>query len=187
MNTSEPVAESPSPASLRHALGHFGTGVTIVTTLGRDGAPVGVTANSFNSVSLEPPVVLWSLRAASPSLDAFDSSGRFVVHVLTLAQVELSRRFASPVPDKFGGVHWVGGLHGLPLIQGCAAVFQCRTLQRQVIGDHVLYLGQVHALDHLPRPADAPCDTTQADPALQPLLYCHGRYARANPHQGITP
>lgn len=159
--------ESPSPAfdsrDLRQALSAFGTGVTVVTTLDGEARPVGVTANSFNSVSLEPPIVLWSLRKSSPSLPAFDACGRFVINVLTLDQVPLSRRFASPVPEKFHEVAHAPGTHGLPVLAGCAAVFECQTAQRHEVGDHILYLGRVEAYHHRPGPA---------------LLFCQGRYAQ---------
>ena len=148
---------------LRRALGRFGTGVTIVSTLDAQGVPTGVTANSFSSVSLAPPIVLWSLRRASPSLAAFDATGRFVINVLALEQVELSRRFASPVADKFAGVGHTRGLGGLPVVEGCAAVFECRTEQRLEVGDHVLFLGLVEAYGH------------QVGPTL---LYCQGQYAQ---------
>lgn len=147
---------------LRRALGRFGTGVTIVSTLGADGVPVGVTANSFSSVSLDPPIVLWSLRRHSPSLAAFDSAGRFVINVLALDQLELSRRFASSLPDKFAGVECRPGVAGLPVLEGCAAVFECRTEQRLEVGDHILYLGRVEAYGHRLGPT---------------LLFCQGRYA----------
>jgi len=150
-------------ADLRRALGRFGTGVTIVSTLDAQGAPVGVTANSFSSVSLDPPIVLWSLRRASPSLAAFDATGRFVINVLSLEQLELSRRFASPVADKFEGVDHAPGLAGLPVVGGCAAVFECRTEQRLEVGDHILFLGRVEAYGH------------QVGPTL---LYCQGQYAQ---------
>jgi len=150
-------------ADLRRALGRFGTGVTIVSTLDGLGAPVGVTANSFSSVSLEPPIVLWSLRKASPSLAAFDATGRFVINVLALEQLELSRRFASPVADKFSGVDHYQGLGGLPVVAGCAAVFECRTQQRLEVGDHILFLGLVESYGH------------QGGPTL---LYCQGQYAQ---------
>jgi 3-hydroxy-9,10-secoandrosta-1,3,5(10)-triene-9,17-dione monooxygenase reductase component len=125
---------------------------------------VGVTANSFSSVSLDPPIVLWSLRRASPGLAAFDASGRFVINVLTLQQVELSRRFASPVADKFTGVSHSPGLGGLPVLQDCAAVFECRTEQRLEVGDHILFLGRVEAYGHRVGPT---------------LLYCQGQYAQS--------
>jgi flavin reductase (DIM6/NTAB) family NADH-FMN oxidoreductase RutF len=158
------TTQSPIDATdLRRALGRFGTGVTIVSTLDAQGSPVGVTANSFSSVSLQPPIVLWSLRRASPSLAAFDATGRFVINVLALEQVELSRRFASAVPDKFTGVEHTPGLCGLPVLQGCAAVFECRTEQRLEVGDHILFLGRVESYGHRLGPT---------------LLYCQGDYAQ---------
>ena len=152
-----------STRAFRSALGMFATGVTIVTARAADGSLVGLTANSFNSVSLEPPIVLWSLRKASPSLPAFDACGRFVINVLTLDQVPISQRFASPVPEKFRDVAHAPGEHGLPVIEGCAAVFECQTEQRHEVGDHILYLGRVQAYHHRPGPG---------------LLFCQGRYAQ---------
>lgn len=149
--------------ALRRALGSFGTGVTVVSTRAADGRPVGVTANSFNSVSLDPPIVLWSLRRQSPSLAAFDHSGRFVVNVLAVGQVELSRRFASPQADRFEGVAHRAGLAGLPVLEGSTASFECRTVQRLEVGDHILFLGRVEAFAHQPGAG---------------LLYCQGRYAQ---------
>jgi flavin reductase (DIM6/NTAB) family NADH-FMN oxidoreductase RutF len=148
----------------RKALGSFGTGVTIVTTKAADARLVGVTANSFSSVSLEPPIVLWSLQKTSPNLSAYDDCGRFVINVLSLAQIEHSKRFASPVPDKFNGVDYTLGIEGLPLLKGCAATFECLTIQRLDVGDHILFLGQVEAYQHLDQTA---------------LLYVQGRYAQS--------
>ena len=135
----------------------------MVSTLAADGRRVGVTVNSFSSVSLVPPIVAWSLQRQSHSLAAFDGCGRFVINVLALEQLPLSRRFASPLADKFDGVAHHAGLAGLPLIDGCAASFQCRTVQRHEVGDHVLYLGQVEAYAHRPGAG---------------LLFCQGRYAQ---------
>ena len=149
---------------LRKALGSFGTGVTIVTTKSTDERLVGVTANSFSSVSLDPAIVLWSLQKTSPSLTAYDESGRFVINVLALSQIEHSRRFASSTPDKFNGINYRLGMGGLPVLEGCAATFECRTIQRLDVGDHILYLGQVEAYEH--------CDQTA-------LLYVQGKYAQS--------
>lgn len=150
--------------TLRSALGTFGTGVTIVTCTAHDKAPIGLTANSFNSVSLEPAIVLWSLQKTSPSLSAFDACGRFVINVLALDQIELSRRFSSAIPDKFNGVDHRPGIEGLPVLGGCAAIFECKTIQRLEVGDHVLFLGQIEAFTH-------------QDQAT--LLYVQGQYAKA--------
>lgn len=151
------------PLQLRRALGSYGTGVTVVSTLAAGGRLVGVTANSFSSVSLDPPIVLWSLNRRSPSLAAFDDCGRFVINVLGLEQVALSRRFASPLQDKFDGVAHQRGLAGLPVLHDTAATFECRTEQRLEVGDHVLYLGRVEAFEHRHGVG---------------LLYCQGRYAQ---------
>ena len=160
MNTNKPIDRF----DLRKALGNFGTGVTIVTTLASDGKPVGMTANSFSSVSLDPPIILWSLLKTSPSLQAFDDCGRFVINVLALDQVDLSKRFATPQPDKFSGVRYQAGLGGLPVLDNCASVFQCRTIQRMEVGDHILFLGEIEAYNHQDRAT---------------LLFCRGQYAQS--------
>lgn len=166
----EPAPEAFDPLRLRRALGSFGTGVTVVSTLALGARPVGVTANSFSSVSLDPPIVLWSLNRRSPSLPAFDDCGRFVVNVLALDQVAVSRRFATSQSDKFDGVVHRRGLAGLPVLDGCAATFECRTEQRLEVGDHILFLGRVEAFDN-PRGAG--------------LLYCQGRYSQGVSLEGL--
>jgi len=152
---------APSPAALRAALGRFATGVTIITCRGADGASVGLTANSFNSLSLEPPLVLWSLRSASTNLDAFAAAGHFVINVLADSQVDLSRRFASRVEDKFAEGLWSEGLHGAPVLAGSAAVFECETVSQQTAGDHVLFIGRV---------------LRQSDAPVAPLVFQGGHY-----------
>lgn len=155
----------PLPAfdkrDLRNALGSFGTGVTVVTSGHKQARFVGVTANSFSSVSLEPPIVLWSLGSASPSLDIFDATGRFVINILSLQQMDLSKRFSSNVADKFEGVDLRDGLDGLPVLNECVATFECKTIQRTVVGDHVLFLGQVEKYTYERKPT---------------LLFCQGNY-----------
>ena len=145
----------------RNALGRFTTGVTIVTCLDAAGQPVGLTANSFNSLSLDPPLLLWSLRSASPSMAAFVAAPRFAVNVLTESQVELSRCFASRSEDRFADVPWAQGEHGSPVLAGCAAVFECETLSHQIAGDHRLFIGRVLACVESPLP---------------PLLFQAGHY-----------
>ena len=147
--------------TLRNALGRFATGVTIVTCLDGSGRSVGLTANSFNSLSLEPPLVLWSLRRSSASLDAFVAATRFAVNVLGEAQVDLARRFASPLADKFAEGQWAPGLGGLPLLAGCAAVFECERHSHHEAGDHMLFFGRVLAL---------------AESPIAPLLFQAGHY-----------
>ncbi len=128
---------------LRTALGQFATGITVVTTRADSGQFVGLTVNSFSALSLEPPLILWSLRLSSPSLAAFEAAPRFVVNVLAEAQVEISRRFALPLADKFEGVAHAENTSGVPLIHGAAAWFECRTVSCQYIGDHALFIAEV--------------------------------------------
>ena len=151
----------PTLQQLRAALGRFTTGVTIVTCLDAEGAPVGLTANSFSSLSLDPPLVLWSLRRQSMSLAAFQQASHFTVNVLAEEQVELSRRFASSAADKFSQGLWSGGVGGAPVLAGCAAVFECAQHAQHEAGDHLLFLGRVL------RAAEAP---------LPPLVYQGGHY-----------
>ena len=145
----------------RNALGRFTTGVTIITCLDATGEPVGLTANSFNALSLDPPLVLWSLRVASPSMGAFEAAPRFAINVLAESQVELSRRFATRSEDRFADWPWAAGEHGSPVLAGCAAVFECETLSHQVAGDHRLFIGRVLACSESPLP---------------PLLFQAGHY-----------
>ncbi|BAI74647.1 flavin reductase domain protein (plasmid) [Azospirillum sp. B510] len=163
MNTSPAVID---PKQFRSALGAFATGVTIVTTHAADGTPVGLTANSFNSVSLDPPMVLWSLAKTSASLPAFMDCGHFAVHVLTASQKPLSDRFARRGEDKFSDLAVTQGLGDTPLLEGCSARFQCRTAYRYEGGDHIIFVGEVLAFDHSDE---------------QPLLFHGGRYARMFP------
>ncbi|MFC3069642.1 flavin reductase family protein [Phenylobacterium soli] len=129
--------------AFRDALGAFATGVTVITTVDRDGVPAGVTSSSFNSVSLCPPMVLWSLGRASRSLAAFQGSQRFAVHVLQAGQEPLAAQFASKAQDKFAGLRWSLSDHGTPDLRDCAARFECRTAAEHDGGDHVLILGKV--------------------------------------------
>jgi 3-hydroxy-9,10-secoandrosta-1,3,5(10)-triene-9,17-dione monooxygenase reductase component len=132
----------------RNALGSFATGVTIITTRSPEGADVGVTANSFNSVSLDPPMILWSLGKNSTSLAAFMAAEHFAVHVLAMDQESLSGRFAKSNTDKFTGLTVDRGRGDIPLLPGCAARFQCRTAYRHEGGDHIILVGEVEDFDH---------------------------------------
>jgi len=162
MNAPPPVkGHRPDVRTLRTALGGFATGVTIVTCRDATGAPVGLTVNSFNALSLDPPLVLWSLRLASPTLPAFDAATHFAINVLAEAQVDLSRRFAATRPGMFDEGSWVDGATGLPLLAGSAATFECERASHQTAGDHRLYVGRVLAVASQPVP---------------PLLYHLGHY-----------
>lgn len=156
-------AAAPDARVLRHILGRFATGVTIVTCIDADGQRVGLTANSFNALSLEPALVLWSLRLASPCLQAFRDARHFAINVLTASQLELSHRFASPVADRFAHGDWHVGVGGAPVLGGAAAVFECECAQQQTAGDHLLFIGRVlHA----------------GASAAEPLLFHGGHYHR---------
>jgi flavin reductase (DIM6/NTAB) family NADH-FMN oxidoreductase RutF len=127
----------------RDALAQFATGVTIVCTRGSAGSYVGFTANSFNSVSLDPPLILWTIARRSGSLAAFDAAERYAVNVLAAGQVDLARRFSRPHSDRFAGVvHRLGWSHA-PLIDGCVAWLECRHHARHEAGDHVIFIGEV--------------------------------------------
>lgn len=147
--------------ALRAALGRFVTGVTIVTCLDGQGQPVGLTVNSFQALSLEPPLVLWSLRKESSTLEAFTQARHFAVNVLAEVQLELSHRFASRVEHKFEGGPWLPGLHGVPVLAGCAAVFECESTSQHAGGDHVIIIGRVRST---------------STSAQAPLLYHAGQY-----------
>lgn len=152
----------PDPKEFRNALGQFATGVTIVTTMDGESKPVGVTASSFNSVSLDPPLVLWSLAKTANSMTAYQSSGGFNVHVLASHQSDLSNQFARPSDDKFAGVDWASCENGFPLLPEYAAMFRCETTFQYEGGDHIIFVGEV-------------VDFEKKD--LPPLLFHSGRYA----------
>ncbi|MBF8644353.1 MULTISPECIES: flavin reductase family protein [Pseudomonas] len=152
------------PQAFRAALGTFTTGVTIITSQGEDGAPVGITANSFNSVSLNPPLVLWSLSKQARSLPVFSNGKHWNVHVLSIEQEKLSSRFATQGEDKFAEVELDNGISDAPLLQDCTARFQCRTAFQYEGGDHVIFVGEVLAFDHSDR---------------APLAFQSGQYALA--------
>lgn len=158
------TAPALDPKAFRAALGSFATGVTVITARAADGAPVGLTANSFNSVSLDPPMVLWSLARRSLSLPAFAAAGHWTVHVLAADQEALSDRFARSGTDRFAGLAIEAGAGGAPMLAGCAARFQCRTSFQYEGGDHVIFVGEVVAFDRTER---------------APLVFHGGRYALA--------
>jgi flavin reductase (DIM6/NTAB) family NADH-FMN oxidoreductase RutF len=128
---------------LRKALGQFATGVTVVTTRMPDGRRVGVTANSFSSLSLDPPLVLWSVSRGAPSFADFMSAGHFAVNVLGAGQHHLSRQFSTPLPDKFVGVAYRDGIGAVPVLEGTIASFECRSVRQYEGGDHVILVGEV--------------------------------------------
>jgi flavin reductase (DIM6/NTAB) family NADH-FMN oxidoreductase RutF len=142
-------AKSPSPggnADLRRALAQFATGVTVVTTRAVDGVPVGITANSFASVSLEPALVLWSLARSASSFEAFRAARSFRVHVLAGDQLEIAKRFATRGADKFAAGDWTHPADSPPQLTGCVAWFECATRSQHDEGDHVIFVGRVESM-----------------------------------------
>jgi flavin reductase (DIM6/NTAB) family NADH-FMN oxidoreductase RutF len=132
------------PLLFRQLLGCFPTGVAVITTTAADGQPAGLTCNSFSSVSLEPPLVLFSLRKASSLVSAFSEADAFAINILSQRQDALSGRFASSkVADKFEGVAWRSGPLGMPIIEDCLASFECSVHARHDAGDHYIFIGEV--------------------------------------------
>jgi 3-hydroxy-9,10-secoandrosta-1,3,5(10)-triene-9,17-dione monooxygenase reductase component len=149
---------------LRQAFGQFVTGITVITTTSTDNEPIGITANSFSSVSLSPPMVMWSLADDAMSKAAFEQAEFFCVHDLTSSQLEISRQFACRGNDKFAGVSWSWGEVSLPMLDDYVARFVCRTRSQYQVGDHIVFVGEVIAHDR----------TSQ-----RPLVYHGGQYALA--------
>lgn len=154
---------SHDPKAFRNALGQFATGVTVITTLDKAGNKLGMTANSFSSVSLDPMLVLWSLAKTSKVFDEFHDAEHFAIHVLNAQQKDISNQFASPCEDRFAGVETTEGIAGVPLLSDYSAVFQCQMEHRYEGGDHIILVGKV--LDFENRGDD-------------PLVFHAGRYAQ---------
>jgi flavin reductase (DIM6/NTAB) family NADH-FMN oxidoreductase RutF len=159
------------PRDFRNALGTFATGVTIITAVTPDGKPYGLTCNSFASVSLNPPLVLWSLGMFSNGLSVFQNASHFTVNVLGASQQDLSNRFSKSSEDKFAGVEWTPGLGKAPILANCVATFQCRAANRYYGGDHIIFLGAVEAY---------------AYNRQEPLLFARGGYGRFVPPDGTA-
>jgi flavin reductase (DIM6/NTAB) family NADH-FMN oxidoreductase RutF len=155
--------EDIDPREFRTAAGQFMTGVTVITTVDAKGNPSGLTANSFTSVSLHPPMVLFCLGKDSTNLDAFEAGNGFVVHVLSHDQEDLSVRFAAKGIDRFEGFEWRPGHAGLPVIEGALATFECDAAGTFEGGDHLLYLGAVRKI-------------SMGDTGAPGLGYFRGRY-----------
>jgi len=152
--------------AFRDTLGAFATGVTVVTLPGIDGGgePIGVTVSSFNSVSINPPLVLFSIDKSSYSLPAFEAASHYAVNVLEESQEALSNRFAMAGGDKWRGVDFEGWDTGAPILKGALAAFECAAHHQYDGGDHVIFVGRVLRMASL---ADA-----------RPLLYVRGHYTR---------
>ena len=132
---------------LRNALSTFATGVTVVTCKDAEGTPVGATASSFNSVSMDPPLVLWSVTKSIHSANAFINAEEFVINVLGSDQTEISNGFARSGEDKFAGVDTEAGIGGVPMLKDCVTRFQCKTWATYDGGDHEIIVGEVVEMD----------------------------------------
>ena len=151
------------PRDYRRALSAFATGVAVVTTVDEDGGPVGMTISSFNSVSLDPPLVLWSIDKAAMSYEQFMQAEYFAVNVLAMHQKDLSSRFAQTGGEKFEGLECGKGVGGVPTLPEYAACFECSTEHRYEGGDHTIIVGRVLELE---------------DRESDPLIFYRGRFLR---------
>ena len=174
MNTSvtNEAEAQPEPAFdprlLRNALGSFATGVTIITAAGEEGVRVGLTANSFSSVSLNPALVSWSLANHAPSMPVFQNCSHYCIHILKRSQQDIAIRFSQSRDDKFDGVNLSEGLGNAPMLDDALAIFQCRNSYRHLGGDHIIFLGEVEKFE-LHEGA--------------PLIFHGGRFADLSPQE----
>ena len=145
----------------------FATGVTIVTARTATGELIGLTANSFNSLSLSPPLVLWSLSQAAGSMPALSTGSHYAINVLAADQKALAQRFAGRRDDRWDGVAYTEGASGAPLISGAAASFECFNRSRYEEGDHVIFVGEVECCSH--------------QPGAAPLLFHGGKFYSEHP------
>jgi flavin reductase (DIM6/NTAB) family NADH-FMN oxidoreductase RutF len=150
--TSQALAPEFDIAHFRQALSQFATGVTIITTRVDNGAFVGLTASSFNSVSLSPPLVLWSLSNEASTLSAFTDNSHYVINVLSASQAHLAEQFARRGANRFEGVEFNLSRTGLPILKGVSAWFECHNRSRYPEGDHVIFVGEVEQCDVTPQP-----------------------------------
>lgn len=156
-----------TPHEFRASLGMFATGVTIVTARTATGELVGLTANSFNSVSLDPPLVLWSLSRKAGSMGAFANGQHYAINVLAADQQALAERFAARGVDRWAGVSFSDGINGAPLLAGAAASFECFNRSQYAEGDHVIFVGEVERCSHRAK--------------ASPLLYHGGQFYAEHP------
>jgi flavin reductase (DIM6/NTAB) family NADH-FMN oxidoreductase RutF len=154
MNTAQHItAVDFDSRKFRSALGQYGTGVAIVTARDQEGRAIGMTINSFASVSLDPPLILWSVQLDSPSSDGFRTADAFTVMVLDASQESLAMKFAKSDAGKFDGIDTTDGWGGAPVIAGGVARFECQTEARHLAGDHEILIGRVMQFDVMPGPA----------------------------------
>ncbi len=164
---SQAAAPDFSAPQFRQALGQFATGVTIVTARSAGGELAGLTVSSFNSVSLQPPLVLWSLNKVSGAMAVLTQASHYAIHVLAADQRALAERFAGPREQRWAGQAWQESACGAPLLPGCVAVFECFNRSRYDEGDHVIFVGEV--------------ERCRSQSGARPLLYHGGRFHTEHP------
>ncbi len=185
------------PRALRDAFGCFMTGVTVVTMIDAEGTPLGFTANSFSSVSMDPPLLLVSIAKKSSNIAAFEGARGFAVNILAEGQKDISATFARPVADRFADVYWRRGPVGAPLIAGVSAWFDCRMEQVVEAGDHAILIGRIGGFDATPAPGlgyyrgayITPAETAAQLPAgpnvvITAILQCDGEVLLTDDGQG---
>ncbi len=165
-DTAMTVSPDNPQRALRDSLGMFATGITVVTARAPDGTLAGLTVNSFNAVSLDPPLIVWSLASHLSSVSVFADCEYYAINVLAEDQQHLSQRFATRDIDKFAGLECRDGFGGAPLLDGCCAWFECRNTTRHDGGDHLLFVSEVVRHTHEAKP---------------PLVYFSGRYRTLAP------
>ncbi len=148
---------------IRNMMGHFATGVTVITTKDSAGKAFGLTVNSFTSLSLNPPLVIVCVDRTVDCYSCFDETKVFAVNVLSEDQEELSRRFATKGIEKFEGIQWRMGENGAPLLEGVIGTIECKVTHSYEGGDHTIFLGEILSA------------TAKGD---RPLLFFKGKYAR---------
>jgi flavin reductase (DIM6/NTAB) family NADH-FMN oxidoreductase RutF len=165
-------AKSPNfdQAAFRGALSQFATGVTVITTRSASGQLVGITASSFNSVSLDPPLVLWSLATRSASMPVFRTNSHYVINVLAASQIDLCKRFSTVKGDRFAGVSHAAGDTGMPVLDGALAWFECHNRSRYDEGDHVIFVGEVER-----------CGVHEDAARIAPLVFQAGGFHKVGP------
>lgn len=134
---------SDNPREIRNLLGQFATGVTVITTRGKGGRKVGMTANSFSSLSLDPPLILWSLSKTAPSLEEFVDAEHFAIHMLAQEHHQISGHFARAAEDKFAGVVHRECESGVPILEDALATLVCKNIQQYEGGDHLIFIGKI--------------------------------------------
>lgn len=155
---------------LRTCFGKFATGITVITALAPDGTKIGLTVNSFSSLSLDPPMILWSLDKKSKNMQAMKAAPHFAVNVLASDQIDISNVFARTSDDKFAGIKLIESKCELPLLEGTVAHLECKLINIIEGGDHLIFIGHVEHFDVKNK---------------KPLLFTNGQYAIVAPHPAM--